>query len=611
MVRYIWIFSFFFFCAGQAGAVEVPANNALFGLQEDINNAISIVRPSVVGIVAKKKGDTKLNENPIWFDSIGSGMVVENTGYILTNYHVVNNAVSIEVTLWRAQPNKYVAKLVKKDPDMDLALLKIENAGSLKAADFGNSDRIKLGDFILSLGSPFGFEHTVAMGAVSAAKRHLFINNRQYPDMIQTDAVINEGNSGGPLVDIYGRVVGINTAIYAPDGTYTGLGFAIPINRAKHFFTSITGAVTAAFKFPAIPPTHVFPIDLNKGRPNDFNHTSFRDCTTCHKILTKMVIVVGHERPHPFVGVCTKCHIMEQTHATGAATTVASIRPRTQPLDLSYHKDTWTFFKRVLLKAVPLFLVASIVFSMLGLGGGFFYVPILIMCNLDFHTASTTSLLMITTGSLSALYVFKKSGMVDFKLVSVLGIPAMIGSFTGGVLSNTFNVYFLYVLFSMTLFVASYLMLLDKKIATGKSYHVQSSSFVMFRRVNGHEYSVDLLMAGFLVLAVGFLGGVLGIAGGWFLVPMLVLLFSMPMRIAVATSSFIVPLNGIAGFAGHGLAGHIDWQLALPLCVLAAIGAQIGARISIKTETNLLRVIFAFILSLVAIWMLAKNVFVF
>jgi len=610
MLRYIFIFLVSVFFVNGAWAAPPVANDPLLGFQEDINHAISIARPSVVGIVAKKKSDASPNGSPLWFDSIGSGVAVDENGYILTNYHVVNNAETIEATLWRSPPNKYTARIVKKDPSLDLALLTIQGAGPLTPVRFGDSKNIKMGDIVLSVGSPFGFDHSVALGTVSAAKRDLFINGKKYANMIQTDAVINEGNSGGPLVDIYGRVVGINTAIYAPDGTYEGLGFAIPINRAKHFFTPVTGAVTAAIKFPAINPLHKFPVDLNKGRPNDFNHATFRDCTTCHFIQVKRPMVAGHTPPHPFVGACGKCHIVEKTHATGAPVTVAA-RGAAKTFDLSQHGDSWSFFKDVLLKALPLFLVASIVFSMLGLGGGFFYVPILIMCHLDFRAASAISLLMITVGSLSALSVFKRSGMVDFKLVSALGIPAMVGAFSGGIFSSSVNIYVLYILFSITSFIASYLLVKDKKIMTTQPHHLRASSVIMYRNVGGHEYSIDLVLAGALALSVGFLGGLLGIAGGWLLLPMLVLLFSMPMRIAVATSSFIVPLSGIAGFAGHGFGGHIDWQLTVPLCILAAIGAQIGARISLKTETNMLRVIFAFILSLVAVWMLAKNVFVF
>lgn len=572
-------------------------------LQEDINHAVSLVRPALVHVKARKKAAAPGGVFQ-WTDSIGSGVVVDEKGYILTNNHVVDNAADISVTLWRPAPNRYTATLIKKDPAMDLALIHIQGAGNLAPARFVDSNALSVGDLVLSAGAPFGFGHSVTMGTVSAARRDIVIHGRVYKGMIQTDAVINPGNSGGPLVDIRGRVVGINTAIYAPDGTYTGLGFAIPGNRAGQFLASVPGLVPAALRFPAVRPTHIFPIDITMGRPNDFNHFNFRDCTLCHTIQVKSPMAAGKQRPHPFVGACGKCHLLPQQQVATAPVKAAAT-PTAPP------HNSWDFFRYVLFKAVPLLLISSIIFSMLGLGGGFFYVPILIMCNLDFHTATTTSLLMITAGSLSAVYVFMKSGMVDLKLVTALAGPAVVGSFAGGLMAGAFNLVVLYVLFSLTLFAAAFLMVQDKKIPAAQYYNLAASPLLMHREFNRASYTIDLLPAGFLVMVVGFQGGILGIAGGWFLVPMLVLLFDMPIRIAIATSAFMVPLNGIAGFTGHGVAGHIDWTLALPLCVLAAVGSQIGARISVKTDAGILRVIFAFMLGLVAVWMLTKNVLVF
>ncbi|MCG8634114.1 MAG: TSUP family transporter [Desulfobacterales bacterium] len=586
--------------AVSAGAVFAGIT-PLDRFQEDINATISGVRPWVAGVRA-------LNPRPApGIEIIGSGVVVDRSGYILTNYHVVDQASEISVTLWRAASGTYRARLVKKDPAMDLALLHIQGAGPLIPARFGDSDKVSAGDLVLAAGAPFGFEHSFTLGTLSAGKRYFEIGGQIYRGMLQTDAVINEGNSGGALTDIQGRLIGINTAIYAPDSTYTGLGFAIPVNRARAFFTPVTGAVPvagtkAALKFPAVTPTQAFPIDITQGRPNDFNHINFRDCTHCHVIRVKSPAATGIRRPHPYVGACGKCHVLpvQKAGLTAAAAVV--------PPDLSYHRDTWFFFTRVLVKAIPLFLISSVIFSMLGLGGGFFYVPILIMCHLDFHTAATTSLLMITAGSLSAVRVFVKSGMVDYKLVTALGGPAIIGAFAGGFFSTAFTPLLLYVFFSVTLFGAAFLMVQEEGITAGRIYHLEASPLVLYRQFNGADYAIDLVLAGALVTGVGFIGGLLGIAGGWFLVPMLVLFFAIPIRIAIATSSFIVPLSGVAGFAGHGIAGHINWQLTLPLCVLAVIGAQIGARISIKTDAGILRVIFAFILSLVGVWMLAKNV---
>ncbi|HIJ79397.1 MAG: TSUP family transporter [Desulfobulbaceae bacterium] len=580
-------------------AAEVR-HQALAQLQENFNMAVAAVRPGVVCIKATRKTGNQ------WIESIGSGFVVDERGYILTNQHVVADAVGVEISFWRSPPRMLQAKVIHEDAALDLALLQVKGKKKFTPVVFGNSEQIEMGDWVMSVGSPFGFEHSIALGIVSAANRNLRIQNREYENMIQTDAVINEGNSGGPLIDIFGRVVGITTAIYAPDGTYTGLGFAIPVNRAKAFFSRITGAL-AALPLPAIHPLSVLPIDLNAGPPNDFNHIQFRDCTRCHQIIAKKVVVVGAKRPHPTVGNCDKCHIFEKKAATGAPVTVATpgaFRPMVVD-----QQDFWIFFKARMLKSVPLLLISSVIFSMLGLGGGFFYVPILLYSGIDFHTATTSSLLMLTLGSLSAMLVFFKSRLVDMKLVAALSLPAMIGAFMGGVYSNIFEITTLYFLFSITLFAAAYFMIKEKE-HDGTGYQLVGSSMVITRLFHGQTYSIDLLLALPLVAMVSFLGGVLGVAGGWFIVPMLTLFFGVPMRVAVASSSLLVPINGTAGFLGHGIAGHIDWQLTIVLSLVAVIGAQIGARISTKADTGLLRVIFTCVLGMVGLWMMSKVIWV-
>ncbi|MBF0551460.1 MAG: trypsin-like peptidase domain-containing protein, partial [Deltaproteobacteria bacterium] len=169
----------------------------------------------------------------IQYESVGSGFIVDSRGFIVTNNHVVDGSESISVTLWRAQDNKFEARLVEADQSLDLAVLKIDGPEPFSPAILGDSNKIEVGQWAINVGSPFGFEHTVTMGIISDLHRNLSIEGLAYNDMIQTDSVINQGNSGGPLIDISGRVIGIGTAIYAPSGTYTGLGFAIPVNRAK------------------------------------------------------------------------------------------------------------------------------------------------------------------------------------------------------------------------------------------------------------------------------------------------------------------------------------------------------------------------------------------
>lgn len=159
----------------------------------------------------------------------GSGVVVSHDGYIVTNNHVIQNADEIEITLHDKQ--KFIAKVIGSDPNTDIALLKIE-AEELSPITFANSDEIKVGEWVLAVGNPFNLNSTVTAGIVSAKGRNINILKQQYAieSFIQTDAAINPGNSGGALTNIYGDLVGINTAIASPTGSYSGYGFAVPSN---------------------------------------------------------------------------------------------------------------------------------------------------------------------------------------------------------------------------------------------------------------------------------------------------------------------------------------------------------------------------------------------
>ncbi len=165
---------------------------------------------------------------------LGSGFILSEDGYIVTNNHVVEKANDIEVVLEDGE--RYKAKVIGKDPKTDVALLKIEPKHKLPAALLGDSDKLEIGDWVIAVGNPFGLGHTVTAGIVSAEGRSLGLG--PYDDFIQTDAAINPGNSGGPLFNLQGQVVGVNTAIVAGG---QGIGFAIPINLAKSIITQLKG----------------------------------------------------------------------------------------------------------------------------------------------------------------------------------------------------------------------------------------------------------------------------------------------------------------------------------------------------------------------------------
>ncbi len=158
--------------------------------------------------------------------SLGSGFIIDKDGYIVTNNHVIAGADEIKVKLNSGK--EYDAKIIGRDPSTDIALIKIKADSSYSVATFGDSDALKVGQWVVAIGSPFGLEHTVTAGIVSAKGR--VIGSGPYDDFIQTDASINPGNSGGPLINMKGHVVGINTAIIAGGN---GIGFAIPVNMAK------------------------------------------------------------------------------------------------------------------------------------------------------------------------------------------------------------------------------------------------------------------------------------------------------------------------------------------------------------------------------------------
>lgn len=168
-------------------------------------------------------------------NNLGSGVIVSSDGFIITNNHVVEKADEITVTLYDHQ--NFKGKIVGTDPKTDLAIIKI-SAKDLPAIQWGNSDSLQVGEFVLAFGNPYSLGHTVTMGIVSAVGR-ANVGIADYEDFIQTDAAINPGNSGGPLVNIKGELIGINTAIFSRTGGYQGIGFAVPSNMVQSVMTQL------------------------------------------------------------------------------------------------------------------------------------------------------------------------------------------------------------------------------------------------------------------------------------------------------------------------------------------------------------------------------------
>ncbi|WP_299640854.1 trypsin-like peptidase domain-containing protein, partial [Devosia sp.] len=173
-----------------------------------------------------------MDSRPQKSQSLGSGVIVDGAGIILTNHHVVDGATDIRVAT--TDGNEYAVNLLLDDPKTDLAVLKVKDpkGGTFPALPFADSDQLEVGDLVLAIGNPFGVGQTVTSGIVSALAR-TGVESDNYEFFIQTDAAINPGNSGGALVDLQGRLVGVNTAIVSRSGGSVGIGFAIPANMAK------------------------------------------------------------------------------------------------------------------------------------------------------------------------------------------------------------------------------------------------------------------------------------------------------------------------------------------------------------------------------------------
>jgi serine protease Do len=184
--------------------------------------------------------------------SLGSGVIVDPSGIALTNAHVVERATDIEVVT--AEGKKHKAKIIGLDRRTDLAVLRLQGGGPYPSAVLGDSDKLKVGDWVLAIGSPFGLQQTVTAGIISAKGRS--IGQGPFDDFLQTDAAINPGNSGGPLVNMSGEVVGINSAILSRSGGNVGIGFSIPSNMAKRIYTELAakGKVTRGWLGVSIQP---------------------------------------------------------------------------------------------------------------------------------------------------------------------------------------------------------------------------------------------------------------------------------------------------------------------------------------------------------------------
>jgi len=235
-------------------------------------------------------------------------------------------------------------------------------------------------------------------------------------------------------------------------------------------------------------------------------------------------------------------------------------------------------------------LAIAISMSMVGKGGGNFYVIALVLAGISMHNAATTSQLIMTATSATSLIIFNKHKKVDWKLAVMIEVPTAIMAFVGGYYAGGTEAFTLKLMFSVLFALISLFMLLPVK---DKSIQKRKTPGYWNRTYGGYEYTVNLWLIMPLTAAVGFFAGAIGISGGAFKVPLMVLLCGVPMEIAVGTSSAMVATTALMGFAGHMVHGSFDPSFALPLVVMAIAGGFIGSKCAIKSRPRNLKKIFA------------------
>ncbi len=271
------------------GGAMSPAGNP----GQSYHGIIDAVRPAVISIDADLGGQTNGGQGLFGanYTRVGSGVIIDPKGFVLSSLHVVAGAKALRASVYNPAGAKYYRlKVVNVNKDADLVLLRIREEGPFDYAVLGDSDATRTGDRVLAMGSPFGFDHTITTGIISSRNRTLNIGGRVFEGILQTDTPINRGNSGGPLVSLNGEVIGINTAIYSPTGSFSGIGFAIPVNMAK---TLVAGVVSFKNNITQVAAGQIANwVRMGRQVGNTF------------KLPNGMVVIP----PHGPRGICIECH---------------------------------------------------------------------------------------------------------------------------------------------------------------------------------------------------------------------------------------------------------------------------------------------------------------
>ncbi|MBF0538499.1 MAG: trypsin-like peptidase domain-containing protein [Nitrospirae bacterium] len=265
---------------------------ALVGIDVAVGQAQNAQAPDINNNLSNNNANFIAGEPTVNYTRVGSGVIIEPSGYVLSSYHVVSGAVAMKATVYDADggARDYQLKIVNIDKESDLALLRLQGPGPFPYALLGDSNNVRTGDFVLAMGSPYGFDQTITNGIISSRNRTITIGGAIYEGMLQTDASINKGNSGGPLVNLDGEIIGINTAIYSPMGTFSGIAFAVPIVKASEL---VAGVVD--FNGATVPVAAGALVAWQR---------SGRQIGNSFKMPNGQVITP----PHPYRGRCVTCH---------------------------------------------------------------------------------------------------------------------------------------------------------------------------------------------------------------------------------------------------------------------------------------------------------------
>ncbi len=269
---------------------------------------------------------------------------------------------------------------------------------------------------------------------------------------------------------------------------------------------------------------------------------------------------------------------------------------------------------QLMILAISVVFFVATILSMFGKGGGEFYVPLLLTVGITFQTAATTSLLcLIFSGSAMTFVYHRKMRQVDWLLATVLFSTAGIFSFFGGFFSGRIPPFYLKIIFALTILVAAFVMYMKKKFFVKKAEELtdgkeprMNGRFVWHRKSPEGDFEMNLLYVLPAVGVVGFFAGMLGISGGGLIVPIIIILGSVPTRTAFATNSVLVLLTSLMGFAGRGLGNGIDIYLSIPIATAALVGALTGSTLSKRVDIRSLERYFIIVLIIAALWMLYK-----